>query len=117
MSVQRLAYGYPASVQAHTPAGANNATVNTARMVLTAAAPALVHAVGGVLGFALVYGGASAVIWAGRTSTFPFYTGVVVIVVSWRAASMMGTLNMMTPRLRNGCKMASGTSCMSCNLT
>lgn len=63
-----------------------DATFKADRMVLTAAAPTLVHAVGGVLGFALVYGGASAVIWAGKTSTFPFYTGVVVIVVSWCAA-------------------------------
>jgi hypothetical protein len=34
-----------------------------------------VHAVGGVMGFALVYKGASAVIWAGRTASFPYYTG------------------------------------------
>jgi hypothetical protein len=35
----------------------------------------LAHAVGGVMGFALVYKGASAVIWAGRTASFPYYTG------------------------------------------
>uniref|UniRef100_A0A383WA46 Phosphate transporter n=1 Tax=Tetradesmus obliquus TaxID=3088 RepID=A0A383WA46_TETOB len=39
--------------------------------------------VGGVIGFALVYGGPKSVIWAGRTKSFPFLTGVVVIVASW----------------------------------
>jgi len=39
--------------------------------------------VGGVVGFALVYGGGKAVIWAGRTKSFPYLTGVVVIVASW----------------------------------
>lgn len=38
---------------------------------------AIVHvAVGGVIGFALVYKGPSAVIWAGRTDSFPYLTGV-----------------------------------------
>jgi sodium-dependent phosphate transporter len=41
------------------------------------------HAVGGVIGFALVYGGPKSVIWAGKTKSFPFLTGVVVIVASW----------------------------------
>jgi sodium-dependent phosphate transporter len=40
-------------------------------------------AVGGVIGFALVFKGPSAVIWAGKTKSFPFVTGVVVIVASW----------------------------------
>lgn len=44
---------------------------------------ALLPAVGGVVGFALVYGGGSAVIWCGQTSSFPYLTGVVVIVASW----------------------------------
>lgn len=35
----------------------------------------LARAVGGVVGFALVYKGASAVIWAGRTDSFPYFTG------------------------------------------
>ncbi|KAF8059159.1 PHO89 [Scenedesmus sp. PABB004] len=39
--------------------------------------------VGGVIGFALVYKGGSAVIWCGRTSQFPYVTGVVVIIASW----------------------------------
>jgi sodium-dependent phosphate transporter len=45
--------------------------------------------VGGVIGFALVYGGAKSVIWAGRTSSFPYYTGVVVIVASWFISPLM----------------------------
>lgn len=45
--------------------------------------PFCCYAVGGVIGFALVYGGPKSVIWAGRTKSFPFLTGVVVIVASW----------------------------------
>eukprot|EP00775_Hariotina_reticulata_P006951 gene6951-7167_t len=45
--------------------------------------------VGGVIGFALVYGGSKAVIWAGRTKSFPYFTGVVVIVASWFISPLM----------------------------
>lgn len=38
---------------------------------------------GGIIGFALVYGGKDAVIWAGRSTQFPFVSGVVPIVLSW----------------------------------
>lgn len=42
------------------------------------------HAVaGGIIGFALVYGGGDAVVWAGHKSTFPYVSGFVPIVVSW----------------------------------
>lgn len=45
--------------------------------------------VGGVIGFALVYGGADAVIWAAPTSSFPFFTGVAVIVASWFVSPLL----------------------------
>ncbi|GET85554.1 phosphate-repressible phosphate permease-like protein [Leishmania tarentolae] len=42
------------------------------------------HAVaGGIVGFALVYGGEDAVVWAGRKSTFPYVSGCTPIVISW----------------------------------
>ncbi|KAG5488022.1 hypothetical protein LSCM4_08246 [Leishmania orientalis] len=42
------------------------------------------HAVaGGIIGFALVYAGSDAVVWAGRKSTFPYVSGFVPIVISW----------------------------------
>jgi solute carrier family 20 (sodium-dependent phosphate transporter) len=42
------------------------------------------HAVaGGIIGFALVYGGGDAVVWAGHKSSFPYVSGFVPIVVSW----------------------------------
>lgn len=44
--------------------------------------------VGGVIGFALVYGGSQAVIWLKPTSTFPYATGVVTIVISWFASPL-----------------------------
>lgn len=49
-------------------------------------------AVGGVVGFALVYGGASAVIWCGMTNSFPYLTGVVVIVASWFISPLLAGL-------------------------
>lgn len=38
---------------------------------------------GGIMGFALVYGGGNGVSWAKRSDEFPFVTGFVPIVVSW----------------------------------
>ncbi|KAG5484928.1 hypothetical protein LSCM1_07003 [Leishmania martiniquensis] len=38
---------------------------------------------GGVIGFALVYGGGGAVSWAKRKDQFPFFNGVAPIVASW----------------------------------
>ncbi|CCW69743.1 unnamed protein product [Phytomonas sp. Hart1] len=38
---------------------------------------------GGILGFALVYGGFGSVHWAKPSDSFPYVTGVVPIVVSW----------------------------------
>lgn len=49
--------------------------------------------VGGVVGFALVYGGGDAVIWAGRTSSFPYLTGVVVIVASWFISPLLAGMS------------------------
>jgi sodium-dependent phosphate transporter len=52
----------------------------------------LAVAVGGVVGFALVYGGVSSVIWAKRVSSFPFYEGVVVIIASWFISPVLAGL-------------------------
>lgn len=38
---------------------------------------------GGVVGFALVYGGVDAVYWAKKKKGFPFVSGVVPIIASW----------------------------------
>ncbi|KAG5506222.1 hypothetical protein JIQ42_07836 [Leishmania sp. Namibia] len=38
---------------------------------------------GGVIGFALVYGGSDTVSWAKRKDEFPFFNGVAPIVASW----------------------------------
>lgn len=38
---------------------------------------------GGVVGFALVYGGTDAVYWAKSKESFPFVSGVVPIIASW----------------------------------
>lgn len=38
---------------------------------------------GSIMGFALVYGGGNAVIWAARQDEFPYVGGVVPIVLSW----------------------------------
>jgi hypothetical protein len=40
------------------------------------------HTVGGILGFALVFGGAKGVVWAERQKDFPFVGGIVPIVIS-----------------------------------
>lgn len=48
--------------------------------------------IGGVIGFALVFDGAKAIIWAGRTASFPFFTGVVVIVMSWFISPLLAGL-------------------------
>ncbi|KPA73630.1 phosphate-repressible phosphate permease [Leptomonas pyrrhocoris] len=51
------------------------------------------HAVaGGIIGFALVYGGGDAVVWAGHKSTFPYVSGVVPIVVSWFVSPLLAGL-------------------------
>lgn len=39
--------------------------------------------VGGVIGFALAYGGADAVIWSAPRPDFPYVSGVVPIIISW----------------------------------
>ncbi|CBZ23183.1 phosphate-Repressible Phosphate Permease-like protein [Leishmania mexicana MHOM/GT/2001/U1103] len=51
------------------------------------------HAVaGGIIGFALVYGGGDAVVWAGRKPTFPYVSGFVPIVVSWFISPLLAGL-------------------------
>jgi phosphate/sulfate permease len=47
-------------------------------------------AVGGILGFALVWGGAEAVKWADKNDkVFPPYSGVLPIVLSWFASPVL----------------------------
>ncbi|GBF90573.1 hypothetical protein Rsub_03145 [Raphidocelis subcapitata] len=48
--------------------------------------------VGGVMGFALVYGGPSAVVWNKRISEFPFVSGVLAIVLSWFVSPVLAGL-------------------------
>lgn len=48
--------------------------------------------VGGVMGFALVYGGAGAVVWNKRINDFPFVSGVLSIVISWFASPLIAGL-------------------------
>jgi sodium-dependent phosphate transporter len=39
--------------------------------------------VGGVIGFALAFGGGDAVIWSAPRKDFPYVSGVVPIIISW----------------------------------
>ncbi|KAI8470032.1 MAG: phosphate transporter family-domain-containing protein [Monoraphidium minutum] len=48
--------------------------------------------IGGIMGFALVYGGSSAVNWYTRTSTFPYVGGVVPVVLSWVISPVLAGL-------------------------
>jgi sodium-dependent phosphate transporter len=43
----------------------------------------LASAVGGVIGFSLVFAGAKGVNWNKRTDTFPYVSGFVPVVLSW----------------------------------
>ncbi|EPY32009.1 solute carrier family 20 (sodium-dependent phosphate transporter) [Angomonas deanei] len=48
------------------------------------------HAVaGGIIGFALVFGGGKAVNWAGHKDDFPFVSGVVPIIISWVVSPLL----------------------------
>ena len=47
--------------------------------------PRAARAVGGIVGFVLVTGGAGAVQWNASIDEFPYFNGVSAIVVSWRA--------------------------------
>lgn len=53
---------------------------------------ACLSAVGGVMGFALVYGGGKAVIWVAKTKSFPYVSGVVTIVASWFISPLIAGL-------------------------
>lgn len=69
--------GRPPALKAQRPAGA------TSRAPLTTPQPTT-PAVGGIIGFALVYRGSSAVQWATPDpKSFPPYKGVVPIIMSW----------------------------------
>lgn len=48
--------------------------------------------VGGVIGFALVAGGGSAIIWTQKIDEFPGFTGVVTIVLSWVTSPFISML-------------------------
>lgn len=48
------------------------------------------HAVGGIIGFALVWDGVDAVLWAQKDdNSFPPYKGVVAIILSWFIAPIL----------------------------
>jgi sodium-dependent phosphate transporter len=49
-------------------------------------------AVGGIVGFSLVYGGADAVIWWERKADFPYVGGMVPIVLSWVISPVLACL-------------------------
>ncbi|KAI8476390.1 MAG: phosphate transporter [Monoraphidium minutum] len=48
--------------------------------------------IGGVVGFALVFGGGNAVIWYAKTSTFPYISGMVPVFVSWFLSPVLAGL-------------------------
>jgi solute carrier family 20 (sodium-dependent phosphate transporter) len=48
--------------------------------------------IGGVVGFALVFGGAKSVTWYKRTDTFPFIGGMVPVFVSWFLSPLVAAL-------------------------
>lgn len=53
----------------------------------------MVIAVGGIIGFALVWDGTNAVIWAEKdTKSFPPYKGVVAIILSWFVSPVLSGL-------------------------
>ena len=49
------------------------------------------HAVGGIIGFALIWAGKDGVIWARRQASgaFPPYSGFVAIVLAWFIAPLL----------------------------
>ncbi|KEG11413.1 phosphate-repressible phosphate permease [Trypanosoma grayi] len=70
---------------------------------------------GGIMGFALVYGGGNAVSWAKKKDDFPFVEGVVPIVASWfispvltgaAAAAMYGLVRFFVLKPQNSVKRA-----------
>lgn len=51
------------------------------------------HAVGGIIGFALVWDGTDAVVWAKKDpGSFPPYKGVIAIVLSWFISPVLSGL-------------------------
>jgi sodium-dependent phosphate transporter len=48
--------------------------------------------VGGILGFALVYGGSNAVVWYEPIKDFPFVAGIVPVVISWFLSPLLAGL-------------------------
>ena len=50
------------------------------------------HSVGAVLAFTLVWGGSGSVIWADSTTNFPYYKGLVPVVISWFVAPIASSL-------------------------
>lgn len=48
--------------------------------------------IGGIIGFALVFGGGSAVIWFEPKNEFPFIGGIVPIVISWFLSPLAAAL-------------------------
>jgi solute carrier family 20 (sodium-dependent phosphate transporter) len=48
--------------------------------------------IGGIMGFALVFGGGNAVVWYEPKSEFPYVAGIVPIVVSWFTSPLLAAL-------------------------
>ena len=48
--------------------------------------------IGGVVGFALVFGGGNAVTWYSRTNKFPYIGGMVPVFVSWFLSPLLAAL-------------------------
>jgi sodium-dependent phosphate transporter len=49
-------------------------------------------AVGGIIGFALVFGGAGGVVWYEPTKDFPYVTGIIPVIISWFLSPLLAAL-------------------------
>jgi hypothetical protein len=54
--------------------------------------PALSPAVGGIIGFSLVFGGGDAVVWYAPVKDFPYIAGIVPVVISWFLSPLLAAL-------------------------
>jgi phosphate/sulfate permease len=54
--------------------------------------PALSPAVGGIIGFSLVFGGGDAVVWYAPAKEFPYIAGIVPVVISWFLSPLLAAL-------------------------
>jgi sodium-dependent phosphate transporter len=49
-------------------------------------------AVGGIIGFALVFGGGDAVVWYAPAKDFPYIAGIAPVVISWFLSPLLAAL-------------------------